>query len=225
MDTKFQTKHESDMTDKEKRELEREKLASMKGKEKVEYILTYYRMHIAAVVIIILLAVGIGVWIDDLQDETMLYAAIINATDMDTALMDDFRELRKDEDRHHKYILDTSIVLSQQNDSADLDYASKMKLTTLVGANTVDVYICSEELYQLYAEEEGSLVAIADLMGEEFVSAHKDICEENAIRVEDSRVLKQYGYQSEEPAYLIVFHYSKHQDVAADFIDFILQEE
>ncbi len=32
MDTKFQKKHESDMTKKEKRELEREKLASMTGK-------------------------------------------------------------------------------------------------------------------------------------------------------------------------------------------------
>ena len=34
MDTKFQKKHESDMTSKEKRELERQKLSSMTGKEK-----------------------------------------------------------------------------------------------------------------------------------------------------------------------------------------------
>ena len=38
MDTKFQKKHESDMTKKEKRELEREKLASMDRKGKAEYI-------------------------------------------------------------------------------------------------------------------------------------------------------------------------------------------
>ena len=48
MDTKFQKKHESDMSRKEKRELEREKLASMSGNEKLEYILSYYKFHIAA---------------------------------------------------------------------------------------------------------------------------------------------------------------------------------
>ncbi|MEG1291041.1 MAG: hypothetical protein RSD28_01940 [Lachnospiraceae bacterium] len=41
MDTKFQKKHESDMTKKEKRELEREKLASMSKKQKLEYVVTY----------------------------------------------------------------------------------------------------------------------------------------------------------------------------------------
>ena len=47
MDTKFQKKHESDMTGKEKRELERQKLASMNGKEKAEYIFSYYKFHLA----------------------------------------------------------------------------------------------------------------------------------------------------------------------------------
>lgn len=224
MDTKFQTKHESDMTKKEKRELEREKLASMNGKEKTEYILSYYKFHIAAVIIVILLAVGIGIWIDDFQDENIIYAAIINATDMDTAMMDDFRNLRKDEERHHKYILDTSIVISEQNDSAELDYASRMKLTTLVGGNTADIYICPEEVYREYSGEEGTLISIADLMGEEFVSDHTDICEEDAVRVENNATLQKYGYQSSKPAYLIVFYYSKHQEVVADFINFLVQE-
>lgn len=225
MDTKFQTKHESDMTEKEKRELEREKLASMNGKEKLDYIFSYYKLHIAAVLIVILLAVGIGVWIDDLQDENMLYTVIINAADMDTAMMEEFRNIREDEKRHHKYILDTSIVISEQNNSVDLDYASRMKLTTLTGANTADIFICPEDLYQEYSGEEGTLLSIADLMGEAFVSAHADICEKDAIRVEDSAVLQKYGYPGSEPAYLVVFYYSKHQDVAADFINFLVQEE
>ena len=76
MDTKFQKKHESDMTKKEKRELEREKLASMGGSEKAEYILSYYKFHIAAVAGLIVLIVGIGMWIDSFRNETMLYAAV-----------------------------------------------------------------------------------------------------------------------------------------------------
>ena len=52
MDTKFQKKYESDMTGKEKRELERQKIASLHGMEKLEYILVYYKFHIAAVVFV-----------------------------------------------------------------------------------------------------------------------------------------------------------------------------
>lgn len=222
MDTKFQKKHESDMTKKEKRELERAKLASMNGKEKTEYILAYYKLHIAVLIGIVLLAIGIGVWMDDLQDETILYVAVINGTELDTAMMEDFRALRKDTERHNKYMLDTSIVISDQNEFAELEYASRMKLTTLVGGETADIYICPEDLYQEYSGEEGALLPLEKLMDEEFIASHKDICRKDAVRVENSQVLEEYGYQKNGAAYLVVFYYAHHQDAAADFIRFLV---
>ena len=61
------------------------------------------------------------------------------------------------------------------------------------------------------------------MVGEEFVAAHKEICEKDAVRVEGSEVLEKYGYQNSEPAYLIVFGYSGRQEVAADFIRFLVE--
>ena len=150
MDTKFQKKHESDMTKKEKRALEREKLASMNGKEKAEYILAYYKLHIAAIFGCILLVAGIAMWIDGFQNETMLYVAVINGRELDAGVMEEFREFREDGERRHLYVLDNSAVSSSQSGSDELDYASQMKIATMVGANTSDVYICPESMYQEY---------------------------------------------------------------------------
>lgn len=221
MDTKFQKKHESDMTSKEKRELEREKLTSMNGKEKLEYILTYYKLQIALIVGAILLVIGIGKWIDSFFDETVLYAAIVDGRNMDARIMEEFQAYREDENKRHKYVLDTSVAFS---DSGEMDYATNMKMVTLVGANTADIFICPESVYQEYSGEENFLVPVKKLMGEEFVAAHEDICEEDAVRVENSEMLEKYGYQSNGAAYFIVFQYSKNQDTAADFVKFLLGE-
>lgn len=222
MDTKFQKKHESDMTKKEKRELEREKLASMGIKEKTEYILTYYKLHIAAIFGGILLVIGIAVWLDNFLDETMLYAAIINGRELDPTIMEEFKAYRGDMERHHDYVLDNSAVSSGQGGSGELDYVSQMKIATLVGAKTADLFICPESIYQEYSKEENFLSSMEGLVGEEFVSSHKKIFETDALRVENSEVMEKYGYQGTEPAYLIVFQYSAHPEVAADFIKFLL---
>ena len=222
MDTKFQKKHESDMTKKEKRELEREKLASMGGSEKAEYILSYYKFHIAAVAGLIVLIVGIGMWIDSFRNETMLYAAVINGKELDAGMMEHFQAYRGDDNRRHKYVLDTSVAFLGQDSSGELDYASQMKMVTLTGAGTADVFICPEEVYRNYTGEENVLVPVEELLGAEFVSAHKEICEQDAVRIEDSEMLEKYGYQNRGPAYFIVFCYSGHQDVAAEFLEFLV---
>lgn len=223
MDTKFQKKHESDMTKKEKRELERKKLASMDTKGKVEYILVYYKFHLAALIGLILLAIGVFQWIDSFQDETMLYASIVNGRGLDAGIMEEFQAYLGDMEPRHKFILDTSVAFSNQDGSGEMDYANQMKLTTLVGAGTTDLYICPESIYQQYSQEPGLLAPVEELVGAGFVSAHPEICEKDAVRVEGSEVLERYGYQGSGPAYLIVFQYSKHQDVAAHFIKFLME--
>ena len=224
MDTKFQKKHESDMTGKEKRELERQKLASMNGKEKAEYIFSYYKFHLAALAGAVALIIGIVMWIDSFQNETILYAAVINGGGMDTRMMEHFQAYQGDDNRRHKYVLDISVGAMSQDGSGEMDYANRMKMVTLVGASTTDLFICPENIYQEYSREENFLVPVEQLMGEEFVSAHSDICEKDAGRVENSKILERYGYRSSGPAYLIVFQYSGQKEAAADFVEFLLSE-
>ncbi len=226
MDTKFQKKHESDMTSKEKRELEREKLASMHGWEKLEYILGYYKFHIVVVLILILAVFGMTRWVDSLKDENYLYVTVMDATTEGENLMEDFRASLGDEEEHHKYFLDTSVfhTVTLEGES-EMDYTGQMTLATLVGSATVDVLVCSEDIYEIYKGEEGEEVVyqISDLMGEEFVKEHEDICMEDAIRVDDNAVLEKYGLTTGKPAYLIVFQYSGHPEEAKAFINFLME--
>lgn len=227
MDTKFQKKHESDMTAKEKRELEREKLASMHGLEKAEYILVYYKFHILVVVLAIIAVIGIVNWIGSLKDENYLYVAVMDATTEGENFMEDFRATLGDDEEHHKYVLDTSVFHTVNLEGEDeMEYTAEMKLSTLVAASTVDVLICSEEIYNTYTseiEEDEVLYHISDLMGEEFVAEHEDICMKDAIKIEDNAVLEKYGIQPDGTSYLIVFQYTKHPEVAEKFIDYLME--
>ena len=225
MDTKFQKKHESDMTSKEKRQLEREKLASMHGGEKAEYILSYYKFHIAVVVILIFAVFGITQWVDSWKDEDYIYALVVNAPTEGEGFMEDFRASLEDEEEHHKYVLDTGVFFTTNLDGEkELAYTEKVKMTTLVGAGTADVFICPESIYKLYGgSKEKVLYDISELMGEEFVTEYSDLCMKDAVRVENSRVLKKYGLSTEEPAYLMVFQYTDHPETAKEFVQFIVE--
>lgn len=209
------------MTRKEKRELEHEKLASMTIKEKIEYILSYYKYHMVGIAALIALAVGIVMWVDRLQDETLLYVAVIDAPGSGGTIMEDFRESIKDTDEHNQYLLDTSIYLGNE-EGGQAEYTSQMKLTTLVGAGTVDVFICPETIYQQYREQE-VLSPIAGIMGQDFVEKHKEDCEEYALRIEDNKVLESYGLKGEEAGYLIVLAYTEHPRQVKQFVEFIME--
>lgn len=223
MDTKLQKKYESDMTKKEKRALERQKLASMGMKAKIEYIIGYYKFHILGVILAVFAVIGLVKWADSLKNENMLYLAVVNSVGDGGTIMEDFKEYLGDTDKYHIFTIDNSVMLGSDNGTSQADYTSTMKLTTLVGAGTADVFICPEDIYKEYAQQD-ILVNISDLMGKEFVADNPDICEEYAIRVEDNKVLKKYGLTGKQPAYLITFAFSKHPDVAAQFVDFIMEE-
>ena len=139
--------------------------------------------------------------------------------------MEDFRDKLGDTDEHHVYFLDTSVFFARnsEEDEPTMDYTSQMKMSTVVGAGTADVFICPESIYKQYGKDGDVLHRISDVMGEDFVTEHADICLEDAIRVDDSEVLEKYGLATGEPAYLIVFQYTKHPEIAKEFIDFVVE--
>ena len=136
-----QKRYESDMTPKEKMELERKKLKQMTAGQKLEYIWAYYKPHMAVALGIILLIVFIGQMIYRSQFDTVFYAAIINGTAGDgEALAEDFKNYTGDTDKYHEYTIDNSMYLMKDQE----DYQMVMKLSTIIGAQQVDVLIAPE---------------------------------------------------------------------------------
>lgn len=63
MEEKLEQKHESDLTKKEKRELEKKKIKSLGFKDRIEYLWTYYKQWLfGALLIIVLICAGADIY-------------------------------------------------------------------------------------------------------------------------------------------------------------------
>ena len=182
-----QKRYESDMTPKEKRELERKKLKQMTAGQKLEYIWAYYKPHMAVVLGIILLIVFIGQMLYRSQFDTVFYAAIINGTAGDgETLAEDFKNYTGDTDKYHEYTIDNSMYLMKDQE----DYQMVMKLSTIIGAQQVDVLIAPEYKFQEYVEQNG-FYPMSELLTDEQQEAYKDDLTEYIGFVDDERLWRQ----------------------------------
>lgn len=213
-----QKRYESDMTPKEKRELEKKKLKQMTFPQKVEYIWAYYKLHMAIALAIILVIVFVGQLIYRSQFDTVFYAAIINGSAGDgEALAQDFKTYTGDTDKYHEYTVDNSMYLVKDQE----DYNMVMKLSTIIGAQQVDVLIAPEYKFQEYVDQ-GGFYPMSELLTDEQQEAYKDQLTEYGLKVGDSEVLKAHGMQVDEDACLGVLIYSDHLEEAKSFITYIM---
>jgi hypothetical protein len=99
------------------------------------------------------------------------------------------------------------------------DYQMVMKLSTIIGAQQVDVLIAPEYKFQEYAEQDG-FYPMSELLTDEQQEAYKDDLTEYGLHVGDSKVLQSFGV--DEDSYMGVLVYSDHLDEAKSFITYIM---
>lgn len=215
-------RYESDLTGKEKRHLEWEKIKGMTWKQRIGHIWTYYKIHMAALIGILVVIGVIGQMIYNSQFETIFQAAILNGGMGDAQSMtEDFKAYLGDEDKYHEIVLDSSMYFSGEESS---DMTSVMKLTTLIGAKELDAMICEQSQYDKYVDLD-AFVPMDELLTEEEIQEYGDDVLEYAVRVDGSEKLKEFGLDVNQPAYLAVFVNSEHQDNAKEFIRYLKEGE
>ena len=213
-------RYESDLTRKEKRQLEWEKIKNMSWKDRMSHIWAYYKPHMAVALMIIVALSVIGQIIYRSQFETILSVAILNAGTGDTKVMaEDFKNYLGDEDKYHEISIDTSMFFTGDEQS---DYTSVMKITTLVGAQEIDVVLANEDQFQKYQKMDAFL-PMGELLTEEQKSAYGDRVSDYGIRITESGKLDEFGVAPGEDTYLAVFVYSEHVDYAKSFITYICE--
>lgn len=216
----MQQKHESDLTRKEKWQLEREKIASMSWKKRIEYFFTYYKWVLVAIVAVIaLIAFGIN-WYQNLQKEEILNVVIVNSATSDTEkLNQDLRERLKVKDKNQLITIDTSVYTGEGNQAT---YNSTMKLSVVMGARTADIFICDKETFATY-DQKGVFLDIEELMGSKFCKAHETEVGKNYISADQSKLAEEYGIIGYEDAYIGIFSYTEHKENAKAFVEFLFQ--
>lgn len=213
-------RYESDLTRKEKRELEWKKIKGMSWKDRIGHIWAYYKPHMAVGIGIIAVLCLIGQMIYRSQFDTVFYAAILNGGMGDSAAMaEDFKEYIGDDDKYHEITIDSSMYFSGNDNE---DYTSVMKLSTLIGAREVDAFIATKEEFDSYGKMD-AFVPMDELLTQEQLEAYGDDVSEYGIHVESSSKLEEFGMTPGEDAYLAVFTYSENIDNAKSFIKYICE--
>lgn len=125
-------------------------------------------------------------------------AAIINGSSGDgETLAQDFKTYTGDTDKYHEYTVDNSMYLVKDQE----DYNMVMKLSTIIGAQQVDVLIAPEYKFQEYVDQ-GGFYPMSELLTDEQQEAYKDQLTEYGLKVGDSEVLKAMAMQVDEDACL-----------------------
>lgn len=213
-------KYESDMTRQEKRQAEKAKWKSFTFKEKGRYFWDYYKWTLVVLAgVIALIAVGVDMY-GNSKESTVLSAAVINASAEGADIAPDFKEYLKDKDKNHLVSINTS--LKTTDEKGTMDYASSMKITTMVSAKELDVMICDEGTYKNYSEQ-GAFIDLKDALDEETCEKYADQMVGDALCVDQGQVLEKYSVIAYDKVYIAIMNNSSHMDTAKEFIEFILK--
>jgi hypothetical protein len=216
-------KHESDMTPKERRELERSYMKGMTAGQKAQHIWAYYKTHMLLVALSIAAVVFVIYAVYRYQVDTVLNVLVINSQNGNAERMaDDFKAYIGDEDRMHEILIDNTLSFTGRSMA---DYYLEMKLSSYVRNQVVDVMILDEEYYESYCES-GLLQPFFKVIPEEEIEElGLEVADVYGIRITGNEKLAEYGFEMDGECYLAVMQNAPWPDNAAQFVRFLCSEK
>lgn len=210
-------KNEADLSMKERRLLEKEKLKGMGLKKKLEYIWMYYKFAIFGF-IGILFAIYLGVDLyQNAQIETVLSISVVNAglSEFEPVEAEIKELLGYDPDDKYNEV---SIISNLTTDSTGekLDYNAQMAYIAQLQAQNIDVMVMPESLCQEIEADE-VFADLSEVLGEEICAAFGENFHENYLTITDPQIIERIGI-SYEPVCIAVMFNSLHQENAARWI-------
>ena len=212
-------KHESDMTPKEKRQAELEKLRGMSLGEKAGYLWTYYKIWLLIpVILIIVIWQGIQIYHNAREVELISIGIADSGLDTTTgqeAFERDLLVTLGTGEAHEVITLDTGI-------SSGDDSASVMKRATVIGAGTMDMMICGEELYEEY-ESQGAFADWEEILGEDY-GKYEEYFDDGRLDLSKSARWDSYGLVLYEPVYAGALAGSDKTGALRQFAEYFLSD-
>ena len=145
------SRYESDMTRKEKMQLEKEKLSKMNFKEKLAYIWAYYKAVIFGIIAVIAIIGTIANIHENAKYYDLVSIAVVDYAGLQdvSPIEEDIKEALGTGDKYEKVSIDTSYSFGE--DLSGADYNTLMKFTAVIAAQSMDVLICSQAVYDTTA--------------------------------------------------------------------------
>lgn len=209
-------KYERQMNLKERQKFEAEKMQKMTWKEKIEYIWMYYKGYLLIPVILAVLVV-IG---------TQMYQGMTEKVLLNIAVLGGSTTEREELEKELTTLLGTGDKKETVKINANLsgstgDYNSNIALSTLIGAEAVDVIICPEEIYEIYAGQNG-FVDLETVLPDKADGNEK--VQKDAVLLETSDEMAKKAGLAYEPAYVCILSNAQNEENAVRFIEMLLEE-
>lgn len=214
-----QKKYESDMSPKEKRELEKSYFRGMSVRQKVEHVIAYYKTHIMLLFLTLLIIIFGIYFVYRTQVDILLNVVFIDAMDGDQkALESDFKEYIEDDSSLHEIFVDDTILFTGSTLS---DSYKEIKLSSYIQNKLPDVMIMDEEYYDQY-KESGMLQPFVKVMSEEEQESFGiQVADGYGVKLTGNQKLEEYGFLIDGDSYLVVMQDAAHPEEAKDFIEFL----
>ena len=197
----------------------KEKMKGMTLLQKIDYLWTYYKIWL-------LVPIGIGVVI---YIGCSAYRASRENELVSTIVVGSVaRETNEIQEEIKEYMGKTGkndIVRMHMNIPADqLAQTSQVALTTLIGAEAVDVIICPEEVYEHFSSQ-GGFEDMSKLFGETGQKEGLELTEKrDALKITDSKFLQEKLGTPYKEVYIGVFINAPHEKGADQFVQYVLEK-
>ena len=193
-------------------EIIKKKWKSMTSLQKLEYIWMYYKVWFFGVLVLVA-AIWLGITMyQGTHTKVLLNVAVIEGdSGKAEKLAEGFTEYAGISKKEEVVRIKTNIP------NEDGTTSSKTVLTTLFGAEAVDVLICTKEVYEQYCDQGGFFSMSEVLGGEDDNDLMKD-----AIVLSGDSILGCEGIVAYNEIYLVVPVNCQNKEMAARFIKYIL---
>lgn len=210
--------NESDLTKKELRQIEKEKLKGMGTAGKLQYIWMYYKVHILCVILAIgAVCLGINIY-QHARMQTVLSIAVVNGNFTNSEVESDILDLLDTDDKYAQVSVAQNLVTDETG--ADFDYYARMAYVTEIQSATVDVLVMPKDLYE--NEKDSEVFAdLKELFGEEEfekLGAADDL----HLEIEGGKVAEEFGL-SYDPVCICVVGNVKNKENALKWIQSVIK--
>lgn len=183
--------NEADLTKKEKRQIEREKLKGMGTGKKLQYIWMYYKVHMLCVVLAIgAVCLGVNLY-QHAKMETVLSIAVVNAGDFTADEVEkNILDLLNTDNKYAQVSVAQNLMTDETGE--DFDYYARIAYVTEIQSATVDVLIMPKELYE-HEKDSGMYANLRETFGDEVFESLGAVDDQHLELDGSSSVAQDFG--------------------------------
>lgn len=208
-------RYESDLTKKEKRQLEWKKIKEMRWPQRIDYLWTYYKIVLLFIAIFVLIASIIWSIVKGALTDNLLVFGVVDANML---AQEEYEELQEDlleklslGGRYEAIDMDTTFSTSKEDPYAPI------KLNTIVAAGELDILICDEEL-STSLKEQDVLQDWETVLGDDYVKYEPYMTEFGLDLSKSEKWGEDWRFKN--PSYAICLYSSKNPDGVKGMVDY-----